>query len=201
MPYHQSGIDAKCLHSRLPSMSFDFQKARHKPHIRHSDFCRKACCETGDKPIILFASVLEHILTFGHLTHPAGLIRDLRRMTCAVWPFIVVLSLTVLCPSRAQASCGDYLGPHQTMTQQAPDEHLPMNGAPREQRCHGPSCRQGQTSPPNPVPVTPSHVQDHWAWIAGDLAFANQHVARHDHSIEPTMLSTFADRLDRPPRF
>jgi hypothetical protein len=79
-----------------------------------------------------------------------------------------LLFLFLAAPSRADASCGDYLQVHRPSdtakaTPHSPPTHgnLPLPGRP----CDGPNCSKGDPTPSLPSPVVPVVLRDQWACL------------------------------------
>jgi hypothetical protein len=112
---------------------------------------------------------------------------------------LVLLAAVVIAPSRADASCGDYVmiggrhvGHHSADSSQE-------SQAPAVPRCHGPMCSDNSLPPATPAPKIEVTVE-RWA-VPGSVAFAvlpNQEVLlaeSHDLPCDGHGLSIL-----RPPR-
>ena len=106
--------------------------------------------------------------------------------------------------SRADASCGDYLGHHDmTVAVQSGDPLSPIHrgSIPPQLPCRGPHCRQAPDHPPMPAPNVSFEVQDHWVWTRITQLRPLDATSFLAHLKDPTPLPMIAFRLDRPPRF
>jgi hypothetical protein len=84
---------------------------------------------------------------------------------------LALFATCVFAPSRAEASCGDYVkvnGHNSTMDHETANSS--QNGAPTHDpaapRCHGPHCSNGSFPPAAPAPKLEVRVED-WALPGG----------------------------------
>ena len=135
--------------------------------------------------------------------------RRTARLTIAVCSLFAVFALFSLFPSRADATCGDYLAhaadqTHSGIMGHFPAEmgrhHNPMGKAPLRIPCHGPSCQQGPIQHPLSSPIVSFEPQDRWGWMADIALSAPVPVSFLARLSEPVVLTTIAFRLDRPPK-
>ena len=141
--------------------------------------------------------------------------RQNRRLPLYVLPLFAVFGLFSLNPSRAQATCGDYLAHGQMMAhsdmlthdlgmkEQSRSEgfdQFPFGKVPHRTPCHGPTCQQRPLQNPLPSPVISVEPQDRWGWMADVMIPAPTLVSLMAHLSEPVVLPTIAYRLDRPPK-
>jgi hypothetical protein len=119
---------------------------------------------------------------------------------------LALLADLALSPSRAEASCGDYvmLGGQHTAHRMdsglaAGAEHGSAGTGHEHKRCHGPSCSNRSTPPAAPVPQLKVNVE---RFAAVERPFES-HLPQVSFLLaEPQFATSSADRLGifRPPR-
>jgi hypothetical protein len=110
-----------------------------------------------------------------------------------------VFLLTAATVDRAQASCGDWLAGHETMSH-------PLTGESGEPRlpvpCNGPNCRRSHDQLPI-VPSAPSRQFDgpeRWCRLVEELASQPSLSTLLPPTVNPSPLRGFEPRIERPPR-
>jgi hypothetical protein len=123
-----------------------------------------------------------------------------RRLSGVALPLLFVLFAA---PSRAHASCGDYVQVYRPAHATGDVPHpqpshpsLPLPGFP----CDGPNCSKGDPTPSMPAPVVPVVLRDPWACLT-QVVPPGAPDGERVHA--PAALLLPARRLDsvyRPPR-
>ena len=130
-------------------------------------------------------------------------IRPERRMWLSLLALTVVCGFLAFDVRPAKATCGDYLAHHGMMDHSdasAPMDTSPMGSLPHRKPCHGPSCQKAPVHSPLPVPVVSVESQDRWVMTVSLRDQLPETTSFLVQTNEPTVLSTIADRLDRPPK-
>jgi hypothetical protein len=102
--------------------------------------------------------------------------------------FIVLLASVVFAPSKAEASCGDYvmIGGQHVHKGHSGTHEMPGSHDPTKPRCHGPSCSNGSFPPAAPAPRIVVTVEQ---WAIPDGTASSQ---------SPQSSSLLADTRDLP---
>ncbi len=122
----------------------------------------------------------------------------------AVLSFALVWAIGLLEPSKAEATCGDYLSHHKIEIELASEFSIGTDSsnpqAPLRFPCHGPTCQRGPGELPASTPVVSIELQDHWVWFANSLLIAPNQASYVVYADEAVILAQTAFRLDRPPK-
>ena len=134
-------------------------------------------------------------------------IRLFRRNSAGLLALVTFLTCLMLGPSKANATCGDYLAHHshhQVVDHWALENPVERDSitpqVPNRLPCRGPSCQRGPVELPLSTPIVAVDLQDHWVWFESCLINAPQQFSYMFHANESVVLPRIAFRLDRPPK-
>lgn len=114
---------------------------------------------------------------------------------------LVLLASIVFAPTKAEASCGDYVtiggehGHHSSgMTHDMPGSHDPA-----KPRCHGPACSNGSFPPASPAPRVEVTIEQ-WAIPDGSTFCQSPQTSSLLADMHEIPCDGFGSSILRPPR-